>query len=372
MLLYADMCSCVVYTKPDIDSLLFKTDNGSITMGIAAIKHYITSNDCAPVCTKNRFRRLVEIASSQNSVISSAAMDVLHDLLVINKLDDFEKKQLYQIALGIAAKKESHKYMVRYGWANSIVLDCTIIYRECFIGGIIGAFVGNASAHGFCDPNIRGLKVFIETVVANNGIISKKQFYDNLDNMRMLLGYPSDLLLSSFVGFSHIKHHGHIGNIVDSLSRVSNNKNLVIAKAIRYAIKTSDMMFETYSFIENISQDAPIELYLDLKLICDARDVILPGLIDGKNPSMQPLTVAVYAFCKEPDNFARCIEECKNKLSGNDLSTATTIAGMLSGCRTGNVPKGCILWNGQDIYGYVARLAEKMFELVNTHKIVIS
>ena len=123
---------------------------------------------------------------------------------------------------------------------------------------------------------------------------------------RMLLGYPSDLLLSSFVGFSHIKHHRQIGSIVDSLSRVPNKKSLVIAKAIRYAIKTSDMMFEAYSFIENISQDAPMEIYLDLKMIND----------DFKNEDtykqgMQPLAVALYAFCKEPDNFARCIEVCK-------------------------------------------------------------
>ena len=54
------------------------------------------------------------------------------------------------------------------------------------------------------------------------------------------------------------------------------------------------------------------------------------------------------------------------------MSVATTIAGMLSGCRTGNVPLNPIIWNGQDIYKQVARLAEKMFELVNSNKIAIA
>lgn len=374
MLLYGDMCKAAAHSKPNIDQLLFKNDLGSVTMGIAAIKHCIVTQECPPVCTKDRFRRLVEIASLKSSVVSTAAMDVLHNLLIANRLDDFEKKQLYSIALGIAANRCIQGYMVRYAWATSIVLECASVYRECFVGGIVGAFVGNCSVQGICDPNIRGLKVFIETAVVNNGVISKKQYYDQLDNMVFLLGYPSDLLVSSFVGFSHVKHTGKLGPVVDSVSRSPSTAQHVLASAIRYAIKTTDMLFDAYTFIETIAQDSPIETYLDLKTLYD--DVVSEEndalFVQRYKQCMQPLAVALYAFCRSPDSFGGCIEQCSGKLAGSALSTATTIAGMLCGCRTGNVPRRPVVWNGQDVYLHVLKIAEKMFELANTHRITIA
>lgn len=337
-----------------------------IPKALATIGFCIENN--LNIYNKSRFIKLITATLHRDPAISSKSMEIISIFLNIGKLDDFEKKYLYD---HITQKfKKDIFYKIRYSWIISIALECSYIYREHFVAGIIGFFHGNSYINSHCDCNIRGLKVFMEQIVMYHGRLNINKYFDKIKEFNIFLGYPHKLVTACFIGFSHIKY-----NSLDTVEIIKNmcqkqdyseyetESNIILANAIRYCLKTSDLSFDTFSFIESISENISIDFYLELKLLNDK----LNATIDDDVYKFKPLLNALYAFCKSPNNFNDAIAICKNN---NNIESS--IIGMLIGCRQGIIKYNSIYWNGDDIFYQMNEYAESFFSIANNSKIICS
>lgn len=332
----------------NVDYLLYKQSDGEIIAGIAALT-------TKPFLTKDRFLRLIELIKIPSYFIAAKCMELLHKLLITNILDDYEKHILCNAAMRATDISDNFS-KIRYGWIVAVMKESAVILRENVTAGIFGAFVGNCIANnGICDYHIRGIKHLMDRIIASNGTININDYYESMNQYKYLFGAPHPMLITCFFAFTHFKlSREKLINLVTLFTKDNYHEdNIIIMKAILYAIKTCKIPLQPYHFIEDIYTDIDIMKYLQLK----------------DETSKHPLAVAINAFCQSPNDFLQCIELCKNS---DDYYVSATIAAMLVGCRIGTKPHiyPYIIWNGNNITQQIISAAETIFVLANNDKIL--
>lgn len=346
---FAEMLRAANKEPPRIDPLLaMRNDEGAAAAAIAfynATKH-------ATVINKYRFHRFLEISKSRNHVLASAAMDLLSSLLSSNKLDDFEKAALRQHTHHMSNARDIFGTM-KTRWLSQIAYESNMIYRESFVAGIAGAFCANAYHHGVCDPNVRGMKAFLEIATGSGGAFSIKKFEEEMDSLVFLFGSPHASLRYAFIGFSHAKFESvYSSSLIRSLKSDADGA-IAIANAVRFALRTADAPFDEPHFWEcvaaNLTDSAARQIRAGSKFI--------------EGPIDRDVVYALCAFSRTPDNFEMTMRACE------DSSVCATVAGMLVSCKTARACSNVAIWNGNNIYPQIYARAFEFFELANACKI---
>ncbi len=211
--------------------------------------------------------KLFKLAQHDDVEKSCIVLNIIYDCLVKNSLNKHQKERLYKFAIQV-----SYSDHIRYAWSLNVILDFNLVNKMNLKAAIFNILRSSSLNKNFT--------MFLENMYSGNF------------NVNMFINIA--LNKENVVLLGCIKSICEIFNFKDSIIFENCDQNIsLISLAINFLLKTTNIPFYQYYFIDYLANNLEMNDYLILKNLNDA-EIKFPYRV-------------IWEFSKYPNNINQCI-----------------------------------------------------------------